>query len=241
MYIITSSATYYNADEVILYMMENTVKSVITSYKAQLEEAKITPPEKKVGGEKYLFSEVKNWDDIILLAAAINSECRNCNNNEKEVIGQVINNRVRDNFNNYGSTYYAQITAKSQFSGVKRGKYVGKYFFYDGYVSIINKRNKEKKSFKDRGELLSYLSENNLNIKDYYVRKDEVSLACYKIAYKIIVQGYQVIPDNVYYFCNSAIATNKKEVARQKKYKADLSKWYDVSEFKHDIFAKGTP
>lgn len=220
--------------------MEDKIKNKdVNSHLSDIKKTFIYP-NIKVGGENYNIKEVSTWDDLILLAATLNSECRGCSNEEKEVLAQVVANRVDNNYNNYGSTYYEQISARSQFSGFKKGKTIGHYFYYNGLYQIKDLINDRILELKNYNAIKEYINKNNnVTFDDIIIIMDEYSKNNYRIAHKIIVEGFRSIPCNVVNFCNSKIATNKKEVARQRKNQIDLSEYgYDTSGFGHDIFAE---
>ena len=227
--------------DIISFKLERSLKTNNTeTIKSEIKDIFILPS-LYVGGKDYPIDSVKYWDDVLLLAALINSECRNCIKEEKEVVGQVVRNRVKHDFDGFGKTYYEQISAKSQFSGFKNSLYTGHLFYYNGYYKIYHPN--EKKTFYSQTPLI-FLKKNGYSINDVIISKDEDSLENYKIAYKIIKNNFQTIPDNIFYFCNSSIATNKKEVARQRKNQVNMLLFYKksiIKLFKHDIFAYGTP
>jgi hypothetical protein len=204
-----------------------------------------TPPLKNVGGSSYNIKDVKQWDDVLLLAALINSECRSCILTEREVIAQVVRNRVRDNFDNKGNTYYKQISARSQFSGFKEGSHTGHLFYYKGAYRI-----KIKNNVYYTDDIYSFIQNYNskeskkISFEELKINRDRVSIENYKIAYDVIVNNLKTIPDDVYYFCNSSIATNLKEVQRQRRDCIALHEFFHkdtIAQFGHDIFAYGKP
>lgn len=239
--IMFSKDGYYKPDNVDIAIVElekiSETKQTIT-IKNKIKNTLIYP-EIKVGGKKYKIDSVKYWDEVLLLAATINSECRGCSYEEKEVIAQFIANRVDHNYDGFGKTYYEQISGRSQFSGFKRGKYCGKYFFYDGRFKIRDLINNRIVYLKNYEAIKKYIKNNNVSFDDLIILKDEDSLENYEIAYNVIIKGYRSVPCNGVNFCNSKIATNKKEVARQKRNQINLSQYgYDVKNFGHDIFAE---
>lgn len=70
-------------------------------------------------------------DELMLATMYINTECRNCSYQEKKDLIEVLVNRVEQNFGDYGSRFYLQILAPKQFSGIRKGKYYKKYFYYN--------------------------------------------------------------------------------------------------------------
>ena len=220
--------------------MENKIKNKKVNSDLQHIKETLIYPNIKVGGKDYNVKNVSTWDDLVLLAATLNSECRGCSEQEKEALAQVVANRVDNNYNNYGSTYYEQISARSQFSGFKKGKSTGHYFYYNGLYKIKDLINNRVVYKKDFNQIKQYINKNNnVSFDDLIINMDEYSKQNYRIAHKIIVKGFRSIPCNVVNFCNSKIATNKVEVARQRKNQIDLSEYgYDTSGFGHDIFAE---
>lgn len=217
--------------DIITFQLEKKIKTNNTeTIKSKIKDIFILPS-LKVGGKNYPIDSVKYWDDVLLVAATLNSECRGCSEDEKEVLAQVIQNRVNHNYNGYGNSYYEQISRKAQFSGYRKKDKTGKYFYFDGRYRIkINNKvfyaNDIKSFLQDDGEKIS-------------ITKDSYSIENYKIAYKVIKKGYRTIPCNVFSFCNPKIATNKKEVARQRKNQIDLSVYgYETSNWGHGIFSQ---
>jgi hypothetical protein len=74
-----------------------------------------------------------------------------------------------------------------------------------------------------------------------YNPKKKTSIECLEIARKTISGGtdfQKTLPCNLHYFCNSKIATNEKEVRRQKRDRHVLNLPKETIEnFGHDIFA----
>lgn len=175
-------------------------------------------PQMNIGGSKQSVSELE-VDDVVLLAMLVNSECRGCIYEEKRVVAQVVANRVLHNFSGFGTTYREQIFAKGkyyQFSGAQRRGNCGKQFKMNTTI---------EKELNDYGV--------------FNVKKDKYHYENYRAAYEVIVEGYRDIDCDVMYFSNSKAATNKKEVARQKKneYKLPFPKNI-VAKFGHDTFSK---
>lgn len=218
--------------------LQSTPKPIKTKIKASP-----LAPLKNFGGNGYDVNKVKDWNDVVLLAALINSECRGCIQEEREVVAQVIRNRVEHNFDSNGSTYYDQISVSGQFSGFKKGNSTGHLFYYKGAYKI---KVAKKIFYTDDVDtfIKNYNSMDNekISFEDLEIERDHISIENYRIAYKVIHKGFKTIPDNVFYFCNSRIATNKREVARQRRNKVNLNEFFPaniIAQFGHDIFAYG--
>lgn len=227
--------------DIISFQLEKSIKTNNTqTIKSKIKDIFILPS-LKVGGKNYPIDSVKYWDDVLLVAATLNSECRGCSEDEKEVLAQVIQNRVNHNYNGYGNSYYEQISRKAQFSGYKNRlnkSKTGKYFYFDGRYRIKINNNVYYTS-KINSFIAQHREKENFSFNDLKIKKDSYSIENYKIAYKVIKQGYRTIPCNVFSFCNPKIATNKKEVARQRKNQIDLSAYgYDTSDWGHGIFSQ---
>lgn len=164
-----------------------TPKTVIENSKPQIKKiSTIFYP----SGEYGTRGGIKNpteWDEKILIAAFLNTECRNCILKEKKLILEALRNRVENNYDGFGATYYEQIFARRydkknerwqiQFSGVGKPNALGKYFFYH--------------------------------------RDDKASVDNYRAVWEIIVEGERTLPCDVTDFLFPAASTDSIEVKRQ--------------------------
>lgn len=125
------------------------------------------------------------WPELILIAAFLNTECRNCGFREKKLIVEALRNRVEQNYDNKGGNYYSQIFARRkdgdrwiiQFSGVGTPQKLKKYMFYR--------------------------------------RDDRHCVENYKAAWEVIINGERTLPCNVTDFLYPAASTMEDEVKRQ--------------------------
>lgn len=151
-----------------------------------LSEIGMIYPSGKWGAREGL-KKPETWPEPILLAAFLNTECRNCVFREKKLLLEALRNRVENNYDGYGKKYFSQIFARRyskkykkwiiQFSGVGTPKYIKKYFFYN--------------------------------------RDDIPSIENYLAVWEVIVQGERTLPCNVTDFLFPAASDNEKEIARQ--------------------------
>jgi len=131
----------------------------------------------------------ETWPELILIAAFLNTECRNCNYREKKLVIEALRNRVEQDYDGFGNSYFEQIFARRydkindrwqiQFSGVGKPNKLKEWFFYR--------------------------------------RSDRHSVANYKAAWEVIVEGERTLPCNVTNFIHVSTAVVEKEIERQAK------------------------
>lgn len=186
-------------------MLENAKKQIERkNLQSSLEklspEPQINPPEHVLSEMGVIYPSgnygardgIKNpdrWPELILIASFLNTECRNCELREKKLLLETLRNRVEQNYDGFGSTYFKQIFARRY--DEKQGKWIVQY-------SGVGKPSSLKSYF-------------------FYNRDDPHSIENYNAVWKVIMLGERTLPCNVTNFLYPSAAGNEKEVVRQAK------------------------
>lgn len=164
------------------------LKAVLNTPVVSLHEVGTMYPSGNYGAREGL-KQPDTWPELILIAAFLNTECRNCNYREKKLVIEALRNRVEQDYDGFGNSYFEQIFAR------RYDKINGRWQIQ---FSGVGKPNKLKEWF-------------------FYRRSDRHSVANYKAAWEVIVEGERTLPCNVTNFIHVSTAVVEKEIERQAK------------------------